>query len=193
MSISYHGLPSLAVHAAFGQRPPRPARQRGVVLFTSLVLLVILTLVGVMLSRLQSVEERISQNDQDHQMAVQAAEATLRFAEIGLENGGPGYTCFACNNNGLYTWESGTPDAYRTYNLSSPAGQFIAYGGAALPVVGVPKFLIEKMPAVAMVGSSVSTCVYGCATPPTEVYRITAYSYGGDTSATAELQEIDWQ
>src|SRR5579862_132679 len=98
-------------------RSPAGARQRGVVLFTALILLVILTLVAVTLSRMQTVEERISQNDQDHQLAIQAAEATLRFAEVGLYGGGPGYTCFACNNAGLYTWESGTPDAYRTYSL----------------------------------------------------------------------------
>ena len=58
-----------------------PHRQRGIVLFTSLILLVILTLVGVMMSRLQMVEEQIALNDQDQQMAVQAAEATLRYAE----------------------------------------------------------------------------------------------------------------
>lgn len=182
---------SLAGIAARSRHEHAAARQRGVVLFTSLVLLVILTLVAVMLSRLQSVEERISQNDQDHQAAIQAAEATLRFAEVGLYNGT--YAAFATNDGGMYTWESGTPDAYRTYNLSSAAAQFLAYGGPALPVQGVPEFLIEKMPAVATVGSSLSQQQYGSPTPPTMVFRITAYSYGLDGNATAEVQEIDWQ
>lgn len=176
---------------AAARRSGRGGKERGVVLFTSLVLLVILTLVGVMLARLQTIEERISQNDQDHQLAIQAAEATLRFAEVGLYNGT--YAAFATNSGGMYTWESGTPDAYRSYNLSSPAAQFLAYGGPALPVVGVPEFLIEKMPAVATVGSSLSQQQYGSPTPPTQVFRITAYSYGADTSATGEVQEIDWQ
>lgn len=168
------------------------ARQRGVVLFTSLVLLIILTLVGVMLSRLQTVEERISQNDQDHQLAIQAAEATLRFAEVGLYNGT--YAAFSTNDGGMYTWESGTPDAFRSYNLSSPAAQFLAYGGGTvLPVVGVPEFLIEKMPAVALPGTSLSQQQYGSPTPPVMVFRITAYSYGADSNATGEVQEIDWQ
>jgi type IV pilus assembly protein PilX len=166
--------------------------QRGVVLFTSLVLLIILTLVGVMLSRLQTIEERISQNDQDHQLAIQAAEATLRFAEVGLYNGT--YAAFSTNDGGMYTWESGTPDAFRTYNLSSPAAQFLAYGGGTvLPVVGVPEFLIEKMPAVALPGTSLSQQQYGSPTPPVMVFRITAYSYGADSNATGEVQEIDWQ
>jgi Tfp pilus assembly protein PilX len=179
------------VAALAAPMPRRAARQRGVVLFTSLVLLVILTLVAVMLSRLQSIEERISQNDQDHQVAIQAAEATLRFAEVGLYNGT--YAAFSTNNGGMYTWESGTPDAYRTYNLTSAAGQFLAYGGPALPVAANPEFLIEKMPAVAMPGTSLSQQQYGSPTPPVMVFRITAYSYGRDTNATGEVQEIDWQ
>ena len=53
------------------QRPSAAPRQQGMVLFTALILLVILTLVGVMLTRLQTVEERISANDQDRQLAIQ--------------------------------------------------------------------------------------------------------------------------
>ncbi len=174
--------------------PLRAARQRGVVLFTSLVLLVILTLVAVMLSRLQTVEERISQNDQDHQIAIQAAEATLRFAEVGLYNGT--YAAFATNAGGMYTWETGNPAAYQTYNLSSPAARWGSRLRRASPSNGcsapIPEFLIEKMPAVAMPGTSLSQQQYGSPTPPVMVFRITAYAYGGDTNATGEVQEIDW-
>ncbi|HTW75945.1 MAG TPA: PilX N-terminal domain-containing pilus assembly protein [Steroidobacteraceae bacterium] len=172
-------------------RSTRRANQAGVVLFTALILLVILTLVGVMLARSESVEENISQNDQDHELAIQAAEATLRYAEVGLYNGT--YWNFAGNANGLYTWESGTPDAFETYNLSSPAGSLLTYGGVALPVVASPQFLIESLPSAALPGTSLTATQYGSPTPPVSIFRITAYSYGGDTNTTAELQEIDWQ
>jgi len=192
MSIAHHKSSyPLPVGATTAPSRARSARQRGVVLFTSLVLLVILTLVAVMLSRLQTVEERISQNDQDHQVAIQAAEATLRFAEVGLYNGT--YAAFSTNGGGMYTWQIGTPDAYRTYNLSSPAAQFLPYGGPALPSSQNPEFLIEKMPAVALPGTSLSQQQYGSPTPPVMVFRITAYAYGRDNSATGEVQEIDWQ
>jgi type IV pilus assembly protein PilX len=179
------------IGAAAAPRQARAARQRGVVLFTSLVLLVILTLVAVMLSRLQTVEERISQNDQDHQIAIQAAEATLRFAEVGLYNGT--YAAFATNAGGMYTWESGTPAAYTVNNLTSAPANFLPYGGAPLNNAQNPEFLIEKMPAVALPGTSLSQQQYGSPTPPVMVFRITAYAYGGDTNATGEVQEIDWQ
>lgn len=179
-------------------RRSRRTDERGVVLFTALVLLLILTLVGVLLARSESVEETISENDQDHQLAVQAAEATLRFAEACLYNQPAYLTCqtqpFTSDSGGWYTWESGVADAYQTNSpfspTDSPAAQFLPYGGPALPVAGTPEFLIESMPAVTLPGGALPDG-HNPSTPPVSVYRITAYSYGGDTSATAELQEID--
>ncbi len=166
-------------------------RESGVVLFTALILLLILTLVGVMLARSETIEESIAANDQDHALAVQAAEATLRYAEVGLYSGA--YANFAAETGGLYTWQSGTLDAFQQYSLASPAGTLLPYAGPALPVVGPPQFLIESLPAATLPGSALGGPQYGAPTPPVNVYRITAYSYGGDTNTTAELQEIDWQ
>jgi len=179
-------------HYQSGRAGGRSARsQQGVVLFTALVLLLILTLVGVLLARSEAIEENISENDQDHQLALQAAEATLRYAEVGLYSGT--YANFAGNTGGLYTWQSGSPDAFQQYNLSSPATALLTYAGPSMPVVSAPKFVIESMPSAALPGESLSLTQYSAPTPPINVYRITAYSYGGDTNTTAEVQEIDLQ
>jgi len=170
---------------------PQARGQKGVVLFTALILLLILTMVGVLLARSESVEESISENDQDHELAVQAAEATLRFAEAGLYNGT--YSSFGGNTNGQYTWQSGMTDAFQQYNLGSPAGALLTFNAVSLPVAAPPQFLIESMPSAALPGESLSSTQYGAPTPPINVYRITAYSYGGDTNTTAVLQEIDLQ
>ena len=178
------------MHSRFS--PVRPRRgQRGVVLFTALILLLILTLVGVLLARSESVEESISENDQDHEVAIQAAEATLRYAEVGLYNGT--YQDFSSDNNGLYTWASGTPDWYQQYNLSSPATTMLSYTGGSPPAVSAPGFLIESLPAAALPGQALGAAQYNPPTPPINVYRITSYSYGGDRNTAAELQEIDLQ
>ena len=58
------------------RRAPRGA-QRGVVLFVSLVLLLVLTLLGVTVARMQTGEERMAQNDTNHQLALQAADVGL--------------------------------------------------------------------------------------------------------------------
>ncbi len=47
------------------------------VLFISLILLLILTLLGISVARMQTVEERLAQNDFNHQLALQTAEAAL--------------------------------------------------------------------------------------------------------------------
>jgi Tfp pilus assembly protein PilX len=169
----------------------RCRQQSGVVLFTALLLLLILTLVGVLLARSESVEESISENDQDHELAIQAAEATLRYAEANLGAYSP--SAYASDAGGLYLWQAGAPDAYQTYNLNSPAGTLLTYGGTPLPVVAPPQFMIESMPEASLPGNALGGPQYNPPSPPISVYRVTAYSYGGDTSTTAEVQEIDLQ
>jgi type IV pilus assembly protein PilX len=58
--------------------PNRRSAQSGVVLFVALILLLILSLIGVTAARLQTVEERMARNENNHQLAEQAAEAALR-------------------------------------------------------------------------------------------------------------------
>jgi Tfp pilus assembly protein PilX len=171
--------------------PSRRRRQGGVVLFTALILLLILTLVGVLLARSESVEESISENDQDHELAIQAAEATLRYAEANL--GAYSAAAYAGDANGQFLWQAGTPDAYQQYNLDSPAGTLLTYGGTPLSVAAPPEFMIESMPDASLPGNGLGGAQYNPPSPPISVYRITAYSYGGDTNTTAEVQEIDLQ
>jgi len=60
--------------------------QQGGVLIVSLILLLILTIVGVSGMKMTSLEERMSGNYKDHEMAFQAAEAALVEAENFIEN-----------------------------------------------------------------------------------------------------------
>src|SRR5579871_741626 len=77
-----------------------PARQRGAVLFVSMILLVILTLIGVTAARMQTAEESMARNDHNHELALEYAEAALRNAEgfVGKYN----QADFASNGAGLY-------------------------------------------------------------------------------------------
>lgn len=60
---------------------PLHRRQRGAILVTSLLLLVILTVLGVALMRLTNMQERMAGNTRDMNLALQGAEAGLREAE----------------------------------------------------------------------------------------------------------------
>ena len=62
------------------------SRQRGVALFISLVLLLVLTIIGVSSVQTTSLEVRMTGNEHNAMLAFQAAESALRDAEDQLEN-----------------------------------------------------------------------------------------------------------
>ena len=87
-------------------------------LFVSLIFLLILTLIGITAARMQTVEERMAQNDDNHQLAVQAAEAALRYGETLLWGGIYSTPNFAANAHGLYQLQS---EVQAAVGSSSPA------------------------------------------------------------------------
>jgi type IV pilus assembly protein PilX len=66
-------------HTAY--RPAGAAQQRGAILVTSLLLLLVLTVLGVAMMRMTNVQERMSGNTRDVNLALQGAEAGLRGGE----------------------------------------------------------------------------------------------------------------
>jgi len=61
-------------------------RQSGVVLVTSLIMLILLTLIGIAGIQNTSLEEKMASNSRDQNIAFQAAEAALREGELFIEN-----------------------------------------------------------------------------------------------------------
>ncbi|MDH4458570.1 MAG: PilX N-terminal domain-containing pilus assembly protein [Nevskia sp.] len=61
-----------------------PKAQRGVVLLVGLIILVVLSLLAIASIRSTTLEERMTGNSQDQQIAFQVAEAALREAEAIL-------------------------------------------------------------------------------------------------------------
>ena len=69
-------------------KPIRPKKeQAGVVLVICLMMLLLLTLMGVSGMGSTALEEKMANNMRDRNVAFQAAEATLRHAELFVENG----------------------------------------------------------------------------------------------------------
>ncbi len=65
-------------------RRPRPKREAGVVMIVTLMFLVLIAMVGLYAAQGAAVDERVSGNDRDRGIALQAAEAALRDAEASL-------------------------------------------------------------------------------------------------------------
>jgi type IV pilus assembly protein PilX len=180
--------------------PSAPTRQRGMVLVTVLLLLLMVTVLGTAVLRMQTAEQRISVNAGNHSIATVNAEATLRFAECGLEGGCAGATWTAAgflrNSAGLFTLDSTigstvnaqSPNSSRAgVKWSAPAGNSLSYAGPTLRSGGTPQYAIEKLPPVIMPGDTMSAEQYnggGGATP----YQITAYANGADTNSQSVLQ-----
>jgi type IV pilus assembly protein PilX len=87
-----------------------PRSQRGAILVTSLLLLVILTVLGVAMMRMTNMQERMAGNTRDVNLSLQGAEAALRDGEervLDLPNGDQGVSfatdpaCVVCQANTL--------------------------------------------------------------------------------------------
>jgi type IV pilus assembly protein PilX len=175
------------------------SRQQGAILYISLILLMILTIIGVAAARLQTGEAVMARNDHNHQLAMQAAEAALRDVEINLADGTWSIPQFAANAGGLYVLQTEVQGVTAssiadTINWSSPSPNPAAmlYTGPALanaPASPVQtQVIIENLPPVARAGDPM--CTPSNQTQSCSVYRVTAHAVGGDASASATLQSI---
>lgn len=66
---------------------PTRRSQQGVVLVVSLIFLLLLSLLGLASIQSATLQERMAGNQRDHDMAFQAAEAALRWAESQAKKG----------------------------------------------------------------------------------------------------------
>lgn len=176
-------------------RAPLRGRSRGAVLVVALILLLVLTLIGITAARLQTAQEGMARNDDNHELALQFAEAALRDGQAIINLHGPGD--FLTDNNGLYNLsqelQNTSSSIADTINWTSPGSATMQYSGAALanapPSPQPAQILIESMPPVAVPGSPLNGSGYG-ANPQWQVYRVTAHAWGGDSSSNVTLQTI---
>jgi type IV pilus assembly protein PilX len=182
------------------------SRQQGAVLYISLILLIILTIIGVVAARLQTGEAVMARNDHNHQLALQSAEAALRDAETNLAIGTWSIPQFAGNANGLYVLASEAQGAVAAVapagsiadqinwnaNYPGPNPAALTYTGPALanapasPIL--TQVIIENLPPVARAGDPL--CTPSNQTQSCAVYRVTTHAVGADASASATLQSI---
>ena len=173
---------------------PYTNQQRGAVLIVALILLLVLTLIGVTAARMQTAEEGMARNEDNHQLALQAAEAALRDGEslIPLHS----QSDFLTDNNGLYDLpqelQAATPSSVAdTINWNSPGTQSMQYTGASLGNAPaspqVAQIVIESLPPVSGPGSPLTSSGYGL-NAQWQVYRVPAHAEGGDGTSSVTLQ-----
>jgi type IV pilus assembly protein PilX len=161
--------------------------QSGVVLFVALMLLLILSMIGVTIARMQTVEERMARNENSRQLATQAAEAGLRNAEYQLLNA-PTVATFSGDTGGYYVVSQTLGSMIPNLDFSVPAN-VLPYNGPPLSAVPAgparsPKIAIELVGFGAVPGDGL--------TPNQEpaTYRITVQGYDTDGTPSVQLQEV---
>ncbi len=166
---------------------PQGQRQQGVVLVISLLMLLLMTLIGVSSMRGALMEERITGNVQDHNVALQAAEGALRDAERFLRQ--PFLPPFN-GNGGLYPDVDPALKPPRWINFAWDApGTTRAYGGMAGAPGSLAKasasYFIEELSPTVGPGKELSAD-----TPEDSgrYYRITARGVGISGTAVVILQ-----
>lgn len=66
--------------------PGRPSRQSGAALIVALIMLVVMTLLGVTIARMTTLQERMAGNLRNKSIAFEAAETTLREGEQWVQD-----------------------------------------------------------------------------------------------------------
>ena len=163
---------------------PRPGRQRGAVLVTSMLLLMVLTIIGVTVMQMSRMQERLAGNSRDVNMAFQAAEGALRNAErfIEVQKTKP----IGCSSAGCQVWLEeaavGVANADETWwEENGQEFELKTMEGLDEP----PKVAVEELGYVRTDGG----VVMGQETPDgRDFYQITARSTGGSGQTEVVLQ-----
>ncbi len=184
-----------------------PRKQHGIALLTAMILLAVLTLLGVTAMKMANLEELMSGNMRDRNLALQAAEMGLRYVEQHISDNDPttnapnsidGVTGFDATCTGGYCYygqnqlppapplkssieQYCTPGCPLTY---SPNTVFIVkgitYTAPALPAgVPAPTYLIEGIKKT-LAGSS----------DYSYFYRISVRAQGVRPGTVVWLQEV---
>jgi type IV pilus assembly protein PilX len=174
--------------------------QRGVVLISSLLLLIVVTIIALSLFRSFGVQEKIAGNMREKQRALQAAETAQVFAEIWLSNNatGPSVACAGGRLSGTIgqgqicanalptvvadvtsvPWMIGTQKVGVMYLPTNMSIKNTADVADLLnpSYFDTPTFYISDM------GTSADPNI------PGEIYQIDAYGYGGNNNTVAVVE-----
>lgn len=158
------------------------ARQRGAVLVTGLIFLVILMLLGTTALQGTLLEEKMAGNLRDETLAFQAAEAALRSGERFLEQ----VTLPEFNgSDGLYHHaDSPVPDPvnWQDWETSSKTIDVTMDG-----VSSEPRYVIEQLPSVPLMGEGGSAQQSGSLLNAS-MFRVIARGVGGNDATMVVLQ-----
>ena len=169
------------------------SHQRGVALFLSLVLLMIITVLGISSVQTTTMQERMARNARDTNLAFQSAESAIKDAETLIEtfNSLTAYDAADANANGLY-YETDYNAAPNWSNVvwSDANGGYITAPTDIDGVSDSSKYIIEFVTAVVADEDRLNLSNIGQDTGSgrTQVFRVTVYGTGGTNTTHVMIQ-----
>lgn len=153
----------------------------------ALVMLLVLTLLATASARMTLMEERMTGNTQDRNIAFQAAEAGLRAGEGEAQV--PVLPDFAVNEKGLYTPAApGDAPVWDGVDWTDEDEVLISDELADAPgqlADATASYLVEQLPRVATPGESLAA---DASVDEATFYRVTSRGVGVGGNATVTLQ-----
>lgn len=154
--------------------------QSGVTLVMTLVFLVVLAMLGTWAASNNVLQERMAGNTRNRDVALQAAEAALKDAELTIATW---RTQAFDGTHGLSAWSAAAANDKAYWQDPARWTSFRAPPSGSLErVAAAPKYVVEKMPNTP---NPSDPSVFDV-----ENYRVTARTVGADASAVVILQTI---
>jgi len=160
-----------------------PKKQQGVVLAVGLIMLLLMTLIGITGMQTTTLQEKMTGNFRDRNLAFQSSEAALRDAEQYLRSTSiiPAFD----DTNGLYQPDPAGVDVWTDLDWTDTSGS-IQYSSILNDVTTQPRYIVEELPAVDDPTSSLEAGV----AQTTQFYRVTSRATGGTDTAVVILQSV---
>lgn len=159
----------------------RPRRESGAVLITGLIFMTLVMLIALSVMRSATLEERMAANARNRQLALEAAEAVVRDAELGLFTAAP-FNPFnadsfvaACTNGLCTAPATGATPRWQTIDWTATATTrtFASNASDLVGVASQPRYIVE------FIGQEGGQTQKIC---PKLLFRITGRGVGADGS-----------
>jgi type IV pilus assembly protein PilX len=168
-------------------------QQRGVILISTLLLLIIMTIFAVSMFRSVTVQEMIAGNVREKQRSLHAAQSALQYAEYWLSSGNNSILGSSACTTPVVSANTGTVficNSPLTTPASPPWGGASEIGFSYNP--GTSDITVSSTPGPGTYNELPRFYIYDLGTPAAggcrQAFQIDAWSYAGTTNTITEVE-----
>ena len=150
---------------------------KGFILITTLVLLLMLTVLGMAQISINSTQTQIATNSSDTETSFEKTEGAINEANTRMFANTYTSSNFNSNNNGLYIFDPTQTATWQTVNWDATGSVIQSFSGLN---GSKASYVIEQLPSVVQTGQNMKSV--------TRIYRITGRAVGQTGNSSVLLQ-----